>query len=262
MVRCIRAACAMVGLMALLTGCAGEVSPEALQLLRQAHHASAQGDHAVVIRNTSVVLRDRANRSRWAEALYLRAMAYQGRDQNDLARADLAEAADRAGLAETRVKIQLALGDQQAERGQYRQARDHYRQALAEIPRDDPLAAQAQYRLADLLQRTGEFDQADIHFGKVGYLYPDSPLAPLARSRSRARAWSIHLGSWARRDRADRQAAGLQQVGLDPTVAVALGQRGPVFRVLQGRFATRDQAQRALDALPHRPRGARVVVVR
>ncbi|MHC4294266.1 MAG: SPOR domain-containing protein [Planctomycetota bacterium] len=228
------------------TACEGPLTPEARQLLQRGYDLYGSGNNAAVIETLDVFLQQNPNSARNDEVYYLRGMARYRLNDPGGARDDL-----NLGLAETsnkelRANARVALGDLAYAEGEMTMAESFYRQALPDIEQGEKPSDHAHYRLGCVLQRQGRWEDADLQFDRVIYLFADSQLGKLAARRVRSTAWTIQTGAFESRTRADLAVKQLIEQELPAVSKVILFDAKPVFVVHVGRFATYEQATTAL----------------
>lgn len=228
------------GLLLTLAGCGPSPSPTGRNLLLQSYQASRDSDFPRVVGLTNRYLDEFRRSNRADEALYLRGHAYCRMIEPERARADLLEALDRSSHTELKANAALALGELAMESGQLDEAQQWYTRSLALEDRKGP-AERAYLQLGVILQRQGRWNDADIQFSRLAYLF-EGPSARQARERMFSRAWTVQAGCFADRGRADNLAAQLLKGGLTPTVKPALTDSGMATAVQVGRYATYDEA--------------------
>jgi tetratricopeptide (TPR) repeat protein len=192
--------------------------------------------------------------------MYLRGLAHAQMLQAPQAQADLEAAMDRSGHAELKAKAAAALGELAMSAGDAASAQQWYCKSLALEDRRSP-ADQAYFQLGLILQRQGQWQQADIQFSRLVFFF-EGELARQARQRMQSRAWTVQAGCFDSRTRAQGLADRLNQANLAASVAPVLEQGKLAFSVQVGRYNTYEQAQAQLPAVARLAQGAQVVVTR
>jgi len=236
-------------LMVSLVGCQGQLSPQAEQLLKSGYAASSRADHRAVIAKMDAFIAQNGRSRRADEAYYLRGLAKYALGDRAGARADLSEALQRTDHDELRGKAYLALADLDWDEQDMAGAENNYRKALAYLPPRQPPADHAYYRLGCVLQRQGRWEQADVQFSRVLFLFGDSPFAQRSRRRIHSTAWTIQVAAYRQKARAVATAESLRAKGLSANVKSALSQGDVLFLVQVGRYPTYEQAKAALPAI-------------
>jgi len=236
-------------LMAGLAGCQGALSPQAEQLLQSGYAAGSRADHQTVVAKMDAFIAQNDRSRRADEAYYLRGLAKYGLGDRAGARADLSEAARRTDHDELKGKAYLALADLDWDSGDMAGAENAYREALAHLPQRQPPADHAYYRLGSVLQRQGRWEQADVQFSRVLFLFGDSELAQRARRRIHSTAWTIQVGAYRQKARAVSMAERLKAKGLSAHVKSALSEPAALFLVQVDRYPTYEQADSALPSI-------------
>ncbi len=230
-----------------LSGCAGQLTPEAQQLLQEAYELHGGGNDEVAIQALDRFLRDNRRSSRADEAYYLRGMAKYRLKNISAAKADLNTAIGRTDNKELRINARIALADLAYAEDDVGLAENMYRQALVDIEEGKAPSDHAHYRLGTLLQRQGRWEEADLQFDRVAYLFADSQLGRASARRTRSTAWTIQVGAFESKARSDLAAKHLRVKEL-PTVSKAILLDGRLVFVVQvGRFSTYEQALAVLD---------------
>jgi len=243
-------------------GCNGQLTPQAREILRGCYDAYWSGDNRDVIRRADAFLRDNRRSKRADEAYYLRGLAkYELTDMSG-ARADLNEALGRTRNKDIRARALLALGDLAHDTGEMDLAGTMYRQALASLESGAKPGDHARYRLGCVLQRQGRWRQADVHFDRVIYFFDGSELARRAERRVRCSDWTIQVGAFADKPRADAAAAQLRANKINAFTHPVLDDNRPVFVVQIGRYPTYEQAAVGLAEVKRQQSDAFVTVTR
>lgn len=230
-------------------GCGGELDPEGRRLLQTGKTAYAQGAYGVADRDLTAFLDAYSRSNEAAEALYYRGLARRKTGDLDGAAGDLRKAAEEADTREMRGKALVALGDVEFEANRTAGAERAYREALEGIETGRPPADRAHFQLGRVLQRQGRWEDADLQFDRVMYLFENTSLAERAASRVRGRAWTIQIGAFRERARAEALADRAEKRGMPAVVSAATRGGAPIFPVHVGRHATYEQAERALPAV-------------
>ena len=255
------AAAVLAGL-ALLTGCNGELTPQARQLLLSGYDAYEAGNDADVVRRMDEFLAAYDECRRVDEALYLRGMArYRLKNLPD-AKSDLSEAVARTEQDELRAKALAALGDLAYESGDMTSAENSYRQATEFVKDGEKPSGHVRYRLGCVLQRRGRWYDADLEFNKVFRHCDGMPLGDAAARRTHCTVWTVQMGAFANKRLGEAQARRLRETGASSSVrAVSKGNR-LLFLVQTGRYSTYRQAVAALPTVAGDVRDAFVTVTR
>lgn len=222
----------------LAAGCDGAISPEGRRLLTAANQAYSAGDDPGAIKASSGFLRLHPRVSQAGEAHYIRGLARCRAGQPGPGKADLNAALSLARRKDLIALTHAKLGDLAYRDGDMRQAELHYRAALKHVPPGAPPADQAMYRLAVILQRRGDWQEADLLLRRVTYLFPRSELAERAARRVGARRWSVQAGAFTAAAAAERLRARLVRAGLAARVGLEL-RDGRMMRLVRvGSHAT------------------------
>ena len=249
--RAMRNALAIVLTAAAVVGCNGpkKLTPEGERLLQQGKDAFDRGDDAAAIARMDRFVTDNVGMVGVDQAYYYRGRAkYRGKDLPGAA-ADMDQAVARTEDDGLRASARIVLGDIAYDRGQMASAAESYGQALDEIPLGKKPADHALFRLGCTLQRQGKWVQADLRFDRLIYLFPKSKVAALAGRRIRGVAWTVQVGAYRKKSRADQAAAALRADRLAAEVRPILQEGRPLFLVQAGRFQGYDQAAARLPEL-------------
>jgi len=255
-----RSICAVAAIGLLLVTCVGCVehaSPDAIELLAEGRDAYEKSDDQAAIARTSEFL---ANNARTAEAdvaYYLRGLAYYRTGDLPAAREDLKRSASRARQKDLHLKVLKALGDLAFDTGDMDWAETLYAEALAEMDPKVTPADDVRYRLGCVLQRKGQWWDADSQFERLQHDFPDSRAARLAGRRIRCRAWTFQLAAFDRKDLAESASARLAKVGLTTAVRPTVIEGKLTFLVQAGWYETHAAAaadtQKIRNADPNAP---------
>ena len=140
-----------------------------------------------------------------------------------------------------------------------------YQAALDTLPQDRRPADEALFHLGDLLQRQGQWVEADLRFDRLLYLFGDSAYADEVRSRIRGRAWVVQAGAFAQRQNAEAMAKELAAAGV-PTRVVPIREGLLAVRDAsgqeEGRYSTYSQAAARLGDVRRLAKDAVVTTAR
>jgi len=249
-------------LLTICSGCVQHASPEAIKLLAEGRNAYERSDDQAVIARTSEFLATSAKTAEADVAYYLRGLAYYRAKNLPAAREDLKRSAARARGKDLHVKALKALGDLAYDTGDVNWAETLYREALDKMDPKAPPADEVRYRLGCALQRKGQWWQADSQFVRLGYDFPDSPAAHLAKRRVRCRAWAFQIAAFDRKDLADSESARLAKLGLATTVRHAVIEGKLRFLVQAGWYDTCAAAEAAAGKIHNAAATAQLVPTR
>jgi tetratricopeptide (TPR) repeat protein len=231
----------------LVCGC--ETPPEAQQIVLDAYAAYNTGQYDQAREEASRFMRKYPSRPEAGEALLIRGLSLFRQEQYLQSKIDMAAVLDRARRAELRSKAHFILAEIALRTGQEQQAIEHYRSCLEEVETGRPPAGQAHYRLGTLLLQKGRFEQADMQFSRLMYLFPDSDLTKRAQRLFNARAWTIHAGLFDAAGPAKQLVTQLAQAGLPARKQEQLAQDRLVHAVLVGRYRDMAAARQALPGV-------------
>lgn len=254
----------MAGLLCMaLAGCTGGgLSPQGQSQLASALASYQADDNAAAVRHADAVLTETTRGPGAMQAYYLRGMALYRQKNYDQARGDLEVVVARSDDDALLGRSLDGLGEIAYRQGEDLQAVDDFRRALKHIDETKPPADHTHYRLGCALQRLGRWNEADLHFQRVMYHFPQGELARRSRQRVNARAWTIQAGSFTQRDKAhlagDRWKTKPWAVHIEPTLTG--GQM--VFLLQVGRWTEYDQAIKELPAIRQMQSDAFITVTR
>ncbi len=187
--------------MSAAVGCTGSAGPRARSQLNAGIASYNSGDCRDTVRQMDAFLQSSARTREADQAYYMRGLArYElaGSDRRQLqaARSDLQEALSRSGSKELSSKAALTLGDVTFDLADMSMAQDMYSSSLERLDAQSPHRAHALYRLGCVLQRQGQWQQADKQFQAVQFEFPASPEAARAGVLVNSRAWTVQAGSF------------------------------------------------------------------
>ncbi|NQU76671.1 MAG: SPOR domain-containing protein [Planctomycetes bacterium] len=245
----------------LLAGCGGAVPPSSSAILRAGLDAYKQGDDAAAIDRMDRFISLHAKSQQAGEAHYVRALARSRRGDLPGAKSDFSYAVtltrrnDLTGLANLGMALLAEQGSNDDE------AKRYYLAALQALPQGAAGGDEALFRLACLLQRHGQWLEADRYFDRLVLLYGNGDLAAAGRHRVRGRGWTIQTGAFAQRGNATKQQDRLSQVGLNTRITAVRGAT-LLFAVRVGRYQTHSQALQALPQVRKIEPAAMVTIAR
>jgi tetratricopeptide (TPR) repeat protein len=232
--------CLLLGLA--VCGCHGAVSPEGRRFLAEAQSAYQTGSDVRAIEASSGFLRLHPRVEEAGEAYYIRGLARVRAGQVEAGKADLCSALSLTRRKDLVALARAKLGDLAYGAGDLTEAEKQYRAVLEQVPPGAPPADQAMYRLGSILQRKGQWREADLLFRKVMYLFAGSELADRAGIRVGARRWSIQAGAFGAAG-AEKLRQRLSGAGLDARIDLAL-RDGRLMRLVRvGSYPTYDAAR-------------------
>lgn len=238
----------LVGMAALPLACVRRPSPQARKLLVDAYDAYGRSEYERTVALADRFLARSADTTRADEAYRLRGVALYRLARYDAAREDLRRALDRTGREAFRAECLFLLGEIAFRQGELDQAAGLYQRSLDHTGRGKEPSNKAHYRLGRLLQRKGQWVQADKHLDHVAFLFPETDLARRAKQYAGANAWTIQAGAFGARANAEERINRLQSKGLPARLHPALRERGLRYIVQVGRYQTYRQAEQALPA--------------
>ncbi len=243
-------------------GCATELSPEAKQQLAVGKAAYETDDDRQAVATLDRFLEAHGDAREAAQAYYYRGLARYRMERYGPARADLAEALDRARDDELRLFARIALADLAYDTGDMSTARERYEQALDAIEPGEAPADHVHYRLGRVLQRQGRWDDAELHFRRVVHYFPAGELARRAERLAPSRAWTVQAGAFESEANARKAAEVLQSAGLRATVTPSLQEGDLMFLVNVGRYNSYEGARAMLPNVRARRADAFITTLR
>lgn len=238
-----------LGLLVITPGCMARIDPQTQTRLDATLSAYQAGDDDQTVARAEGILADHPTGPAAMQARYLRGQALYRKGQYGPATEDLAEVARSARSDDLRRKALDTLGEIDFRRGLLDSARTRLEAAVEAQPPGRRPADHAHYRLGQIAQRQGLWDEADQHFQKVIYYFADSELASRARLLTGARAWTVQAGSFTDRDRAETAAEKLRKAGFEPTVYPTVRNGSLMFLLQVGRWDRYEQAETQRDAV-------------
>ena len=115
--------------------------------------------------------------------------------------------------------------------------------ALDNLGRTVPARPPVLFKLGELLQRQGEFSEADLLFNQLVGTFPDTPEGQLAVGRVHCTHWAVLAGTYPTADEANRVA---QPLGEEAVVRPSRHDGQLTFRVQIGSLATYAQGESLL----------------
>jgi tetratricopeptide (TPR) repeat protein len=247
--------------LAALAGC-NLPSPEARQWLKDSSAAAAAGDNDRAIQLSSRFLQEYPKLEESAEAYYIRGLARSRTDQRAPARDDLEAALKLTKRKDLLALAHMELGSMAYQADDVPGSESHFRAVLVNLPPAQSPADQAAYRLARVLQRQGRWNDADLFFDRVIYLFPQGELARLARTQVRATHWAIQAGAYADPTQAQNTQRRLSQAGLSAQVDKEMRDDSLMYLVRVGSFATLEAGQSDLEKVKRLCRDAFMTAAR
>ena len=194
-------------------GCNGPVPPSSAALLHAAAAAYERGDDARASQRLGTFIARHPKSEEAGEAHYLRGLVRRRAGDGDGAEADFRRAVQLTRRDDLRGLVHLALAYGAERRNDDAMARENYLAALDALDARSAPIPHVLYGLAVLLQRQGQWQEADRRFDRLIFLFPVTPEADAASRRARARAWTIQTGSFDRHEAAQHLADRLEQAG-------------------------------------------------
>ncbi|RKY24249.1 MAG: hypothetical protein DRP83_07980 [Planctomycetota bacterium] len=195
--------CALVSLFTI--GCEYKaVSPQAREHLDIASRAYRAGDNRKTVAQADAALEYTGRGSVALQATYLRGMARYRLKDITRAQSDLEKVSRKSDNIQLLIRAFDALGEIAYRKGDMPRAEKCFQHVVDLADRRQRPVDRAHYRLGCILQRLGRWQQADVHFQRVIYLFGRSKLAKLSRRRVNGRKWTIQVGAYS--TRSDAQA--------------------------------------------------------
>lgn len=242
-------------------GCGGPVPASSAALLTNGQAAYEHGDDKAAVALTDRFLQAFPGAQEAGEAYYIRGLARCRQGDPAGGEQDFRQAILLTRRPELAGRARLAIGLLAEGRGDQAGAAAAYLTALDGLSLVERPSDQVLFRLGVLLQRQGQWEQADGRFDRLLYLFPQSPYATQASQRIRARLWTIQAGVSADRRAAIAQARELSSAGLAARVAMICPE--PLLYAVQvDRYDTCAQAEANLPAVQKVRPNAIVVTAR
>lgn len=237
----------IVALLAAATAAGCGLSPRAQKQLNDGSQKYQAGDNAGAITELSAFIQENPHANQIDQAHYIRGMAHSRLKHYEAAKSDLLQAVTETSNKELQGKAALAQGDLSYETNDMTLAENMYRHALESLPAGSNLRGQAYYRLGCVLQRLGQWREADLQFHKAIDGYPGEPARRSARMIN-SNAWTVQAGSYSKMVTAKDGAKRLSGKGFPNAQAAAVLVDGTTWYVVQiGRY---DRYENALAILP------------
>jgi tetratricopeptide (TPR) repeat protein len=231
-------------------GCAREtISPQQQRELDTALSAYQAGNDRETLRLADDLLRQTPGGEAAMQAYYLRGMAEYRLKEDDLARQDLERVYRGTRNHDLRLKAIDALGELAYRRGELAAAVTLLQEVVAQTFAGDKPADHAHYRLGCIFQQQGRWQDADVHLERVACDFKDSDLARKARQRTRARKWTIQIGSYTSRANADQEAQRLRSNGFETYIEPVMRNDKVVFILQVGRWGRFELAETELPSV-------------
>ncbi|MCK5114067.1 MAG: tetratricopeptide repeat protein [Phycisphaerae bacterium] len=233
-----------------LFGC-GEapITPDDHRNLDLAVKSYDSGDDARTIQNANAVLMQHTSGDMAMKAYYLRGMANFRSGNNARAVNDLKIVVRNAPSDQLVLRAKDALGELAFRAGDLKAAKAYFEDVIKGIPQNQRPSDHARFRLGCILQRQGNWAQANMYFQRVIYLFPKGKLADEAKKRVNSRKWTIQAGYYRKSENAGELASKLRKAGFDATTKPESRNEKLVFMVLVGRWDNYDSAARRLPAV-------------
>ena len=229
-------------------GCDLPLSPEAQSHLDASVAAYDSGDAQGTVRNADAVLAETKTGLGASKARYMRALGLVAMRDYNRAGPEL-EKVRASGYEELRIKANDTLGEIAYLQGRDDQARAYFKEALRGCAADVAPAGHANYRLGCLLQRVGDWTNADLHFQRVTYYFPKTKMAARAKQRVRARAWTVQVGAYHDSVQARTDAKKFARLNIPVRVEPVLRDGKLVYLLQTGRWPTFAPAVAKLPAV-------------
>ena len=233
---------AMAVLACVFVGCAGALSPENQERLSSAEAAYADGNDATVVTLADRILAEQSRGEGALRALYLRGMARYRMHDWAGARQDLEAVYRRTDNVQLHVDAQNTLAEMAYRDGRLDEAKERFEDVVADVEPGKSPADHAHYRLGQIAQQEGQWADGDVHFQRVMFSFDGTEQAQQARRRAGGRYWTIQLGAYSTKARADEAAATTPGSRVEPMVQ----DKSLHFLVLVGKYEKYADAEAAL----------------
>jgi len=242
-------------------GCVKDVGIGGREQLAACYAAYERGDDGGTVEKADRFLHDNSPSVRDDEAHYLRGMAESRRGRPAEARTAFTEAATSQRKT-VRAHALLALGDLAVAEGDLDKGATFYRRSLSEGTMRATPAQQAYVRLGRILQRQGQWDQADVVFSRAMHYFGHTQEGKWAATRIHGRAWTVQAGAYAQEANARAAMVPLIKAKLPARTedVIRNGKRMVVVQV--GRYAGYDEARGALASVKRIRRDAYIGVAK
>lgn len=229
-----------------VTGC-NTLSDQQQLTLTQGEQAFRNKDYAGATRQLSTFLAESKDRPEAARALYVRGMAYALSGHRAEAYTDLRAAARASTDPQLTWQPAAVLGILFFEDENWDAAAQLLSAATTRMPAAAPMDALL-FRTGVCYERMGRWAAAQTPFRRIVSQFPGGPYAANAERRVQLQAdhFAIQCGVYSRSENANELVATLRQSGLSPSVSVEQRRGTPCYVVLEGRYASYQQANQAL----------------
>ena len=235
--------------------------PKEMSEALDAYHC---GDDAAVIDLTGRVIAAKPDSPAAGEAYYLRELIEYRQSKLNEAVEDLNKAMARSQRTDMAATANCIIAMVAEQAGQEDTARQKYLKAIEifdDLGKTSESHENALFRLGLLLQRQGDFLEADRYFDRLLHSYSEGRCAAEARQHIRGRNWTLFIASYPTMDHARRKADELTAAGLEPRI-VPVGGENTQFQVHVGRYDQYRQAAEAAESLAKKLPQAEIIVER
>jgi len=229
-------------------GCVKDVSTRGRQQLAACYAAYGRGDDKATIEKVDQFLNDNSPSVRDDEAYYLRGVAESRRGNPAVARVAFTEAA-QSQRRSIRAHALLALGDLAVAEGDLGVGATFYRRSLSEGTMSKTPAQHAYVRLGRILQRQGQWAQADVVFSRTMHHFAGTPEGKWAATRIHGRAWTVQAGAYAKAANAHAAMTPLVKAKLPARTEDVIRNGNRMVVVQVGRYASYDEAKQVLASV-------------
>jgi tetratricopeptide (TPR) repeat protein len=234
----------------ILVGCAMDpVSPEGRRALDASLAAYERGDDQAAIAQADQVLSESHKGPTAMQAFYLRGLSRYRLGKTDAARSDLETVYANTRSDDLKAKAADVLGELAYQRGDLKQAETYFRDVLATVDSNLTPADHAHFRLGVILQRRGQWTEADVHFQRVMYYFKGTELARQAAARAGGRKWTIQVGSFADKANAEQNAHAFQERDMTTFIEPVIRDGRLVYVLQVGRWQRDEGAEHLLPAV-------------
>jgi tetratricopeptide (TPR) repeat protein len=231
-------------------GCSDEtINPQAKEDLDSGLRAYRAGDNRQAIARADTVLSSSSQGSLAMQAYYLRGMAWYRLKDFSQAQRDLEHVDRRSKNVQLCIRAMDSLGEIAYRRDDMLRAESYFRQVIELAEREQKPVDHAHYRLGCVLQRLGKWQEADVHFQRVIFLFGQSKLARQARARVNGRKWTIQIGSYSKRQNASVAAKPFREAKMKTCIEPAIRNGRMTFLLQVGRWEKYKQAAGQLEAV-------------
>lgn len=242
--------CLTLAMLMLAAGCEMGIWPDSAQKsLTAANDAYKADNYTLTVDEASKAMKSGGAASQKAyEAQYLRGMAMLKLGKTQQAEDDLQNVSRRAKNLDLQVRAMDSLAEVYYQQNRFAPAERLLQDVIDNTMPEKQPSDHAQYRLGCIAQNQGRWQEADVHFQKVIFLFPNSNYAALSKASVGGTFWSIQAGVFDSREQVETAVKKYAKAKLTSYVQPVLMDGKLRFMLLFGKWKTWMDADRELDA--------------